>query len=344
MKDHTLEPSIESVTTDMLNINLKVPKSMEERIITRIHLSASEYEKTPFRKNGYQYAIPLLFEIDDRHKDKRQLFCVNHYRNNRPFVHISLNPSGLAKKEIKEIASSLKYLLGDEVYESLYTEGKVSRLDIACDIKNIIFEDLVFNRNRQRSSGYYNVGPDGHIGSVYLGNKDSNLRYRIYDRNLKNKSKGIIPKPYPVTRIEAEIKETLTLCDIHKVNNPFTGFGIYKISHLVDDNRIPLSFCDSIYRRGLTGALQMLSEAERKEVDTLLTEHAFKVSPSEDIFNLWVNESNALLKRLCPQKKKKGSTFRKRKMGFMNLRPTKMTDKEIEEDMRIHKLLLANGY
>jgi len=343
MKEDTqeLKPDIESVVTDMLNINLKVAEIEEAGIIKRMKLKASEYDKKPFYKNGYKHAIPLLFDIDDKHRDKRQLICAHHTSNNRPFIHISLNPSGLTKKERKDIAKNLKYLLGKNVYPRLYTNGKVSRLDIACDLKNIIFEDLVFNRNRQRSSAYFSLGADGKMGSVYLGDKSSNLRYRIYDRNSKDKSKGIIPKKYPVLRIEAEIKTTLAVCDIHEVSNPFSGISIYKTSHLIDDNRIPFSFCDSICRRGLTGALQLLSENERKEVNSLLSDHAFKISQSEEIFDLWVNESKKLLKVLCPQKKKQG-TLAVRKMGFMNLRIPKMTEEEIEEDMRMHKLLLAS--
>jgi len=321
MIGNNLTPETENVSIDMILINLNIPESMRQDIISRMHLYAAEHNEQPYTTKGYPLAVNLLYKPE--YKYKRVLFCINTNNPNRPCLHLSFNPSGLAGEDLVLLRDNIRYLLGDFLFYKLYSEGKVSRLDIAFDIKNIIYEDLTFNRKLQRASGYYKARMDGMMGEMKLGEDTSKLQFRIYSKS--NHRAGSFA--YPVTRIEAEVKVNKVLRFITNIKNPFVGIGVYKLSHLLADKRLPVAVADSIFLRGLTAVLQLLKGDERKALEQLLTEHKIEIPPAEEVFGLWKTECDSFLELFRPPVQK-GNV-----RSFSDLSPRKVAAKDIDEDM-----------
>lgn len=142
----------------------------------------------------------------------------------------------------------MDYLLGSK-YEDFFLKSNVARLDIAADFKNLKMDDLVRRNLKQRRSGMY-WDQHGNTQTIYLGDPTSNVLLRIYDKTAKAKSKGKSVDIEPVTRIETTIKPHCSFRDIPKISNPFEGLMIYKLSDLIADQRLPISFCDTLSTKG----------------------------------------------------------------------------------------------
>ena len=285
-------PVIKSVCTDMLNINLQLNEEGIKQVEKNLIEMSEQYGITPFTKYGYREVIPLLTE----EQKKSILFCSNHKYPSRPYVHLQLNPSELDKTLATSLRGDLDWLLGN-CYKQFFLNSSVTRLDIAVDYLNLNVDDCLFNNTRQRRSAAY-FNQSGQTESVYLGHRKSLVQMRIYDKSAKNRSKHNVADTEQVTRIEATVNPKCTFADIHKIKNPYEGLKIYKLSGLIADNRIPLSFCDSIQLRGLTATLNLLAPDERKAVKSLLEQHVFVDFPADQIFQLW----KASLKKIVPLK------------------------------------------
>jgi len=321
MYSNKLPPETENVSIDMINLNLNVPESMRLAIISKMYDYAAKHEAQPFRKMGCQYVVNLLYKPE--YKNKRLLFCINSNNPNRPFVQMAFNPSGLTTSDLQLLVNNIKILLGDILFNKLYSEGNVSRLDIAFDIKNIIFEDLLFNRKLQRTCGYYKSNMNGTLGSVKLGSDTSKLQLRIYSKTKKDIAKKINTPPYPVTRIEAVVSVNQKLANIKTIKNPFKGLGVYKQSHLYADKRLPVCIGAAIFLHGLTPLLQQMEGHERQALEQLLTDHKIEMPPAEEVFGLWQKECDSFLELFRPPLSKVRS--------FSDLSPRKVAAEDVDE-------------
>ena len=286
----TIKPKLVSVHTDMLNINLPIRNNRDKSTIQHnIQDIANEYGIVPFYKYGYRSTIPLL----QKEQSKTILFCTNHKYQNRSYIHLQLNPSELTKELTTLLRSDLDYILPGYLYVNLCYNSNVTRMDIAADFKNIKVDDFVFTNARQRISGMY-FDQYGKTKTVYLGDNKCNIQIIIYDKTAKKRSLGHSTEEVQKTRIEIKTTPNCPLKDITKIGNPFKGLKVYKLSHLIADNRLPLSFCDSLKIRGLTATLRQLDKNDRKYVEALLSEYAYKGFPTDEIFTQWKKSVNVL--------------------------------------------------
>lgn len=292
MKSNHKTPELIKVCTDMLNINLQVSDKDKVAIKQNLQDMSNEYGITPFYKYGYKQVIPLLKE----EQRKTILFCTEHKYPNRGFVHLQLNPSELDKKLAKSLKGDLDYLLGPN-YEGFFCNSTVTRLDIAADFVNLNVDDIVCSSLRQRRSGMF-FDQYGHTETIYLGHRKSIFQIKIYNKTAKNKSKGINTDIEQITRIEATINPQCSFKHIARIKNPFEGLKIYKLSDLIADDRLPISFCDSLHHRGLTATLKLLEPDERVAVKKLLNDHVYCDFPADEIFQQW----KVSLKKLVPLK------------------------------------------
>jgi len=300
MIGNNLPPETDNVSIDMIHLNLKVTEPHHRQAtISQMYEYAEQHNEQPFRKMGCQHAVNLIYKPE--YKNNRLLFCINTNNPNRPFVQIFLNPGCLLPEDLDIVINKIRFILGNTLFNKLYSEGNVSRLDIAFDIKNITFDDLAFNRNLQRSGGgHFSHGKSGRIETFYIGSKTSNLRYRIYNKSKQLFDKKGINASCPLTRIEAEIKVNQPLRMITNIKNPLERFDVFKLSGMIADKRLPTCVADSIHFRGLPAVLQLLGDSERKAMEQLLKVYKVEMPPAEEVFGLWKQKCDAFLKLFRP--------------------------------------------
>lgn len=274
-------PILQSVCTDMLNINLKLSNKGTMKVDHNVTDMSLQCGLTPFYKYGYKQTIALLQE----EQSKAILFCKDPKYSTRPYIHLQLNPSELDKRLAASLREDLNWLLGS-YYKQLFFNSSVTRLDIAADFVNLSTDDVICRNLRQRRSAI-NLDQYGRTQTLYLGHLKGDIQMKIYDKTAKNRSKGNRADVQQITRIEATVNPNCAFADIAKIQNPFEGLMIYKLSDLVADDRLPFSFCDSLHYRGLTATLNLLKPDERKAVKELLTEHVYQDFPADEIFRQW---------------------------------------------------------
>lgn len=143
----------------------------------------------------------------------------------RPF-RIEFNPAQLlAVPEYQAAFVGIMRLWFGEAQEAELSNANITRIDFATDIEHVDIANLAIARNDTTvSSATY--GRDGRIETIYLGDKNSGLRFAIYDKQAQRG--GMVP----LTRIEARIKQRLTLESIYDYANPFDRLLIREISRL----------------------------------------------------------------------------------------------------------------
>lgn len=143
----------------------------------------------------------------------------------RPF-RIEFNPAQLLA--VPEYQAAFVAIMRDwfgGAQEAELSNANITRIDFATDIEHVDITDLVIARNDTtvRSATY---GRNGRTETIYLGDKNSDLRFAIYDKQAQKG--GMVP----LTRIEARIKHRLTFESVYRYSNPFERLLIREINKL----------------------------------------------------------------------------------------------------------------
>jgi hypothetical protein len=180
----------------------------------------------------------------------------------RPF-RLEWNPSQLQAVPEYQAAfvAIMRHWFG-EALQSELSNANITRIDLATDIDHININDLVIARSDTTvtSSTY---GRDGLIQTIYLGGKNTDLRFAIYDKRAQQGSMVIGNGQLARTRIEARIKQRLTLDSLRTYDNPFARLTIREARHLEVAPRGNSPFVwdwlvDSIKQRGAEAALNRI--------------------------------------------------------------------------------------
>ena len=147
-------------------------------------------------------------------------------------LRLEWNPAQLLA--VPEYQAAFVAIMRDWFGEALQSElsnANITRIDLATDIDHININDLVIARSDTTvtSSTY---GRDGLIQTIYLGGKNTDLRFAIYDKRAQQGSMVVDNGQLERTRIEARIKQRLTLDSLRTYDNPFARLTIREARHL----------------------------------------------------------------------------------------------------------------
>lgn len=153
------------------------------------------------------------------------------------FCRLEFNPNQVDSLGYAEIRRMLRALVGSNFRMNL-SEGKITRLDAATDIKKIRPGDLLITSDRSRDSSLWvrHFNRAGHeeweTETVALGSANSDYFAQIYDKGAQLfRVKGIEIDALR-TRIEVRTKPrdrqgvSIAVKDIRKVRNPFASIHI----------------------------------------------------------------------------------------------------------------------
>ena len=148
--------------------------------------------------DGEEKEIDVYYELKQRGERK--------HRQNP--LKIAFNPARFSKNELKVFFSWLKGIFPN--YESLFSQAKVTRADIAVDLFGVPNPMLlVLMKNGQKCGFEYNRSFPKLVGTQVLG-QPAKSHFDIYDRNQKILDKNAVGcflqskegMPISVTRIE----------------------------------------------------------------------------------------------------------------------------------------------
>lgn len=167
--------------------------------------------------------------------------------------------------------SRFKELLGiffvDFNYETLFHIARVSRIDFAADVLFHDKSDFIPLRPRAALSSVF-VDAHGHLGSVYLGGVQSDLRFCIYDKGKQLKEKGLHSVAQARTRIEARLRRTkLKASDLHEIKNPFLSLEVadYVKAECAHTGPQWADFLGACQQQGAPSALSVLNKPLRRK-------------------------------------------------------------------------------
>jgi hypothetical protein len=119
----------------------------------------------------------------------------------------------------------------DALSSEMYS-ANITRIDLATDVRNLNINHIIAcrNDNTMISTTY---GRDGSIGTLYLGGKNSDVRFVIYDKRAQLRGRVIANRFDPaLTRIEVRLKVGLSLNELRSYPNPFQSLEIREIESL----------------------------------------------------------------------------------------------------------------
>jgi hypothetical protein len=182
------------------------------------------------------------------------------------FFRLEWNPAKTGPAAAKRIADTLEVFSPGFDYDHVLKYGRITRLDMAADLKGVILDDNLWEApNKQCRVLYVHRG---ELSTLYLGKKKGNS-VAIYD---KRRELGLPASTPPWTRVEARLKPQRLICDLPSLPNPFTRISVYDVL----EAGLPLptadirAFLDSCQKRGLRDAVRFRSSADRAEFTSIV--------------------------------------------------------------------------
>lgn len=184
----------------------------------------------------------------------------------RPDLRLEFNPVKAGPSGMKALREVLDQLLPFGGWDFLMKKGKVSRLDVAADIKGIRMHH--FHLLPQQVLVTKTYEKQAKLKTIYVGKPTGN-QLTVYSKSAEMAAAGK-PLPVPTVRIEKRLKKLgKSLSQLDKLENPFLGFNIVSTppgppagEETPKNKYIWTLFLDSVARRTLGPALKLLPQAK----------------------------------------------------------------------------------
>lgn len=179
-------------------------------------------------------------------------------------LRLEWNPDQIAAQpEYQAAFNNMMQFWFGEALSAEMLNARITRIDLATDIRGLNIDRIIAARSDTTvvSTTY---GRDGITQSHYLGSKNSDLRFVIYDKRAQQRGR-VRGGQYERTRIEVRIKQRLTISSLRAYANPFQRLTIREVQQLIigrqNSPHIWTWFVDSCKRRGGEGALDLINNA-----------------------------------------------------------------------------------
>lgn len=196
---------------------------------------------------GYTRGVRIFLDPEDGFKRGTFLHLqARPWGANKRFMRLEWNPANMGELGLASLQQDFNQFLPDW-RERIQKDGKVTRVDIACDFIGVKVDDVVvWSKWAKKLAMYTNA--QGETETIYLGAKESNQTV-VYDRVAKIKQDNktakydievqSVPKK-PVTRLERRLRTDIAVTDLLDMGNPLDGISVYAPK--------PQDFPNSLYR------------------------------------------------------------------------------------------------
>jgi hypothetical protein len=151
--------------------------------------------------------------------------------NGKLYQKVDVSPTKLSKKDWDHLHVVLS--LGVEGgLHGLATNGRVSYIELAADVKNMKMDDWLPFHERHRDSLRIPTPPEP-VETYYLGAKRGARSFCVYDKRRELLTRHGVKLGHDLLRIEVRLRNLgAGLAGVRPLPNPFAGFGISPIADL----------------------------------------------------------------------------------------------------------------
>ena len=271
-----LRNKIPSVLIDKLSVTLPVPPKFRMKVKNRLlegikyfkskNIPDKHYPNQERCGNIFKFTLPTdtvegFFDL------KISIYPMNKSHN---FFRIEFNPNKLGSKGGRKIMKILIKVLGADIAAKLFTEGQVSRLDLALDIRKPLGNYFVFMKGLQQSEIYLDA--DGAVESQVLGSSASSKRLTLYNKAVEQCLSDTGDKHW--WRLEFVLRN---------LEYPVAGFDASLLKHfqeilffsreILDDDSFGRRFLRQVVKHGLNSALHPLDRNTKDRYLRRLAKH-----------------------------------------------------------------------
>jgi len=240
-------------------------------------------------RGNYRQACYLTMADDPYDEEGRMLIQYGPYNPTNRFLRVKFNPSYMDVSMAKLFVDG--FVPGG--YSSMIGEGKVTELHLSVDISNCSLQRLlVYYPNIKISQPILN---NGDWETYYLGRRDSNLHFCIYDKVKETKAwnnshyyhKKTLPEA-PTVRIEAVLRDNHA-GSLQTLGNPFNKLSISHFPKALNTADYPYLkvFLRLASHEGAHNALLTIPEADRKRFKALLVKSACAWWKPVELWDQW---------------------------------------------------------
>lgn len=212
------------------------------------------------------------------------------------FLRVDLNPARLPRLDLTALRTFLRFLFVER-HDEIMARAKVTRLDIALDVDNVLIENLmVYTKSGVQSAVWgKEFARNGatrtfHIQTKALGAINSDQRFRAYDRSVKMAETGEEVLEHDRARIEVQVTPRVRigkkssegsiaarraksgppirvgayLNELRQLPNPFASLTIAEAPSNTRGDLLFKLFLDACRLRGEEAALKLITDPGRQ--------------------------------------------------------------------------------
>ena len=268
---------IPSVLIDKLSVTLLVPPKFRMKVKNRLleemkyfkskDIPAKHYPNQERYGNNFKFKLPTdtvegFFDL------KISIYPMNKSHN---FFRIEFNPNKLGTKGGQRIIRILIKVLGADVAAKLFTEGRVTRLDLALNVRKPLGDYLICMKGLRQSSILLDA--DGAVESQILGSPKSNKkRCTLYNKAVEQCLSDVGDKHW--WRLEIVLRNLE--CSVAGINREllkhFKEISFYS-REILDEDFFDQPFLQQVKERGLNSALHSLDRNTKEKYLRRLAKH-----------------------------------------------------------------------
>jgi hypothetical protein len=248
-------------------------------------VSAPKYKGSP-----YQFHCDIL--VPDG-KSKIFVAAIPKASSKAAFLRFEFNPDKLGPSGLAYFRSQLVNIFLDYYfYSDIAKKGKVTKLDIACDIIGIPISSLLFSTQKGGKSHIY-YGDAGGVETVYLGiKKKKPSKLKLYDKaqQLQDVEGEADYGTTPHIRIEVTTNPMRSIVGLSKISkNPFLSLDVIRLGGVTPPEEAHhwVMFGDSCRQRGQKRALGILPDAVRPKYEAALAQAKGQLWKPDRLWNAW---------------------------------------------------------
>lgn len=273
-----LRNKIPSVLIDKLSVTLPVPPKFRMKVKNRL-LEGIKYFKSkniPAKHYPNQERCGNIFKFTLRTDTVEGFFDlkISIYPMNKGhnFFRIEFNPNKLGSKGGRKIMKILIKVLGIDIAATVFTEGRVTRLDLALDVRKYLGSCFIYMKGLRQSSIYVDDVDADAVESQVLGSPASSKKLTLYNK--------IVEQCLPDTgdkhwwRLEFVLRNLE--CSVAGIDRGllkhFQHISFYS-REILDDDYFDRRFLRQVKKRGLNSALHQLDRNTKEKYLRRLAKH-----------------------------------------------------------------------
>lgn len=236
-----------------------------------------------------KYTASITYKLN-KHKPVLRIEAGSS-KNKLCYVTWEIWPKNINKSNIYEFIETIEVLMDYEpcfTYKIASSIGKITYLELACDLKTPNIYDLIFWKAKTRIGNTYVKSDDKSKGAIYLGAKTSTIQFRIYDKAKQLQESGQKTSWKNYTRIEAILRKTqLTLNELVNLKSPFTDLHIACAINCKEkwQDSSWINFIKQATDMGYPSAISSLNKQTRKIFQTRLKKCSVKFWKPESLLS-----------------------------------------------------------